>query len=166
MVKSRYLVLAAAVVLGVLAYFHFFPSEEKKIKKQLVLLSEYASKPRTESAFALARRLNALGSMFADTVALKIPTYDISGTHTRQDIVNLAARAGMTFSQMTLEFDGVSVDISTDGRAYVSATGRLQGISEAKESMEEVREVELVLQKDGGGHWLFISAEVVEVLKK
>ena len=166
MVKGRYLVLAAAVVLGVLAYSYFFPSEEKKVKKQLALLSEYASKSGTESAFALARRLNALGSLFADKVDLKMPAYGLSGNHTRQEIVNLGARASMAFSQMTLKFDGVSVGISTDGRASVSATGRLRGKSPGGESMEEVREVDFVLQKDGGGQWLFIAAEVVEALKK
>ncbi len=107
-----------------------------------------------------------MGSLFADTVDLKMPTYDISGTHTRKDIVNLAARASLTSSQMSLEFDGVSVGISTDGRARVSATGRLQGKSAGGESVEEVREVEFILQKDGGGQWLFIAAEVVEVLRK
>jgi ketosteroid isomerase-like protein len=166
MVKSRYLVLAVAVVLGVLAYFCFFPSEEKKIKKQLALLSEYGSKPGTESALALARRLNALGSLFTDKVDLKMPAYDISGTHTRQDIINLAARAGMVFCGMKLKFDGVSVGISPDGRARVSATGRLKGKSPGGENVEEAREVEFVLQKDGGGQWLFVAAEVVEVLKK
>ena len=42
--KGRHLVLAVFVVLvALLAYFYFHPSEEKKIKKQLALLSEYAS---------------------------------------------------------------------------------------------------------------------------
>ncbi len=165
--KGRYLVLSVFVVLvALLAYFCFHPSEEKKIKKQLALLSEYASRERGENAFALARRLDQLGALFADRVDLKAPAYELSGTHTRREIVHLAARAGMAFSQMTLEFQDVSVAISEGGMAKVSATGRFKEISAKGERGDEIQDLELTFQKGGEGRWLITAVEVVEVLKK
>jgi ketosteroid isomerase-like protein len=165
-VKSRYLVSAVVLVLGLFACFYFYPSEEKKIKKQLALLTEYASKDSGESAFALARRLDHMGALFAERVDLKAPGYELSGTHTRQEIVHLAARARMAFSRMTLKFHDVSVTISGEGMARVSASGRLKGMSAKGESVDEVQDLELILQKDSKGPWLFTAVEVVEVLKK
>ena len=164
--KGRYLVLAVFVVLAILAYFYFHPSEEKKIKKQLALLSEYASNDRGESTFALARRLDHMGALFADRVDLKASGYELSGTHTRREIVHLAARAGMAFSQMTLKFHDVSVAISGEGMAKVSATGRFKGMSAKGESVDEVQDLELTFRKGGEGRWLITAVEGVEVLKK
>jgi ketosteroid isomerase-like protein len=166
-VKGRYLVLAVFVVLvALLAYFYFHPSEEKKIKKQLALLSEYASQDGGESAFALARRLDHMGALFADRVDLKAPGYELSGAYTRREIVHLAARARMAFSQMTLKFHDVSVAISGEGMAKVSATGRLKGMPAKDQSVDEVQDLELTFQKGGEGRWLITAVEVVEVLKK
>jgi ketosteroid isomerase-like protein len=166
-VKGRQLVLVVFVALvALLAYFYFHPSEEKKIKKQLALLSEDASKDRGESAFALARRLDHMGALFADRVDLKVPAYELSGTHTRREIVHLAARAGMAFSQLTLKFHDVSVAISGEGMAKVSATGRLKGIAAKGESADEVQDLELTFRKGGEGRWLITAVEVIEVLKK
>jgi ketosteroid isomerase-like protein len=165
-VKSRYLVSAGVLVLVLFACLYFYPSEEKKIKKQLALLAEYASKDSGETAFALARRLDHMGGLFADRVDLKAPGYELSGTHTRREIVHLAARGRMAFSQMTLKFHDVSVTISGEGRAKVSATGRLKGISANGESVDEAQDLELTFQKHSEGRWLFTAAEVVQVLKK
>jgi hypothetical protein len=165
-VKFRYVVSTAVVVLGLLAYFYFYPSEEKKIKRQLALLSEYTSKDGGESAFALAHRLDHIGGLFDSRVTLKAPRYELSGTHTRQEIVHLAARARMGFSQMTLKFHDVSVTIFGEGRAKVSATGSLNGISAKGERVDEIQDLELAFQKDSEGRWLFSAIEVVEVLKK
>ena len=164
--KGRYLIPAVVVVLGLLAYFYLYPSEEKKIKKRLALLSEYASKDAGESAFALARRLENLGALFADRVTLKASGYELSGTHTRREIVNLGARARMVFSRMTLNFHDASVAISGERMAKVSTAGRLKGMSANGESVDEIRSLEFTLQKDSEGKWLFTAVEVVEVLKK
>ena len=164
--RGRYLVSSFIVALGLLAYFYFYPSEEKKIKKQLALLSEYASHDRGESAFALARRLDHMAALFADRVELKVPRYELSGTHTRREIVNLAARARMAFSQTTLKFHDVSVAISEEGMGKVSATGRLKGMSVNGDNVDEIQDLELIFQKGGEGRWLITAIEVVEVLKK
>ena len=164
--KGKYLIPAVVVVLGLLAYFYFYPSEEKKIKKQLALLSEYASKDKEESAFTMALRLDHLGALFAERVDLKAPGYELSGTHTRREIINLAARARMAFSQMTLNFHDVSVAISGEGMAKVSTTGRLKGMSTAGKRVDEIQSLEVTLQKDSEGRWFFTAVEGVEVLKK
>jgi ketosteroid isomerase-like protein len=164
-VRGKYLVLALAGLLGLLAYFYFAPSEEKKIKEQLALLSRLVSKDGRENAFALARRLEKIGLLFADKVDLKTAGYDFSGRRTRQEIVNLAARARMGFSRMTLKFEDVSVAVSGEA-GKVTATGMLRGRSAGGEEVEEIREVKLSLQKGSEGRWLFTALEAIEVLKK
>ena len=164
--KGKYLIVALIVVLGLLASVYLYPSEEKKIKKQISLLSKYASREGRESAFALGRRLDNLGKLFAPRVDLKAPGYELSGTHTRREIINLAARARVAFSSMTLKFYDVSVAIPGEREAKVSATGRLTGISAEGKSIDEVQDLELTLQKDGEGRWLFTAVEVIEVLRK
>ena len=107
-----------------------------------------------------------MGALFADRVDLKAPGYELSGTHTRREIVHLAARARMAFSQMTLKFHDVSVAISGEGSAKVSATGRLKGMAAKDQSVDEIQDLELTFQKGGEGRWLITAVEVVEVLKR
>ena len=163
---KKVVVAVIVLALGLAAYVYFHDREERKIKKQLTLLSECVSKEGGESAFALARRLERLGSLFAGEVHLNTPEFEAPATRTRREIVNLAARARMAFSRMTLTFHDPAVHIIDEGRAKVSCTGKLNAASAGGESVEEIREIELTLHKEMEGRWLFRSVEVVEVLKR
>jgi len=165
MVRAKYAIPGLLVILGLLAFYFFFPSEEKKIKKQFALLSEYASKEQGESTFAMAHKVKNIGPLFTDKVRLQIPDYELSGSYPRQDIVNYALRARLSFSRLSLQFFDLVISFPEKKAATVTLTSRLTGKSAQGEEVDESRELSCVLKKIED-QWLFSDVEVIEVLKK
>jgi hypothetical protein len=164
-VKTRFLFLLVLAILAILAYFHFVPSEEKKIKKQFTLLAKEASKEGEENPLAIAQKMNRLRLLFSEKVRLTVPSYDLAGDFTRQDVVNLAARARLSFLSLSLHFYDLHIDLAERQTARVNLTGRLQGKPSRGEPVDEIRELSCLLKKIDD-RWLFNKIEVVEVLKK
>jgi hypothetical protein len=165
MVRTKYLIFGLLGILGLLAFYFFFPSEEKQIKKRFTLLSEYASKDQGESTFTMAHKVKSIGALFPDKVKLRIPDYELSGSYTRQDIENYAVRVRLSFSRLSLQFFDLSITFSEKGAATVTLTGRLTGKSASGEEVDETRELAFALKKIED-QWLFSEVEVVEVSKK
>ena len=165
MVKTRFLFLVVLVILGVLAYLWFLPGEENKIKRQFALLAEAASKEGEENPLAMAQKMNRLRLLFSEKVHLIVPYYALAGDFTRQDVVNLATRAQLSFLSLSLHFYDLHIDLAERETARVDLTGRLQGIPSRGDPVDEIRELSCVLKKIGD-QWLFSKIEVVEVLKR
>lgn len=163
--RPRYLLPIILVILGILAYYRFVPSEEKKIKKQFALLAEAASKEGKENPLAIAQKMNHIRSLFSEKVNLIIPDYNLAGDFTRQDVVNYATRARLSFSTLSLRFYDFNIDLSQGETARIDLTGRLQGISSRGDEVDEIRELACVLRKIDD-QWRFSKIEAVEVLKK
>ena len=164
--KLKYILIAiVAVGLCLFAVLYFSPSEEKRVRKQFDLLSEYVSKDSDENTIAMAHKMQKLGSLFGDSCELKIAVEVLSGTYTREEIVSYAARGRARFSKLSLEFLDLEVTFPEHGVAKVSLTARLTGRTRAGEQMHETRELESLLKKTGK-KWLFSNIEVIEVLRK
>ena len=167
--KLRYVIIATVVVLlGILAVLHLFPSEEKKVRKQFDLLSQYVSKEPGEDLFSMANRIKNIGRLFAEGCEFKIegdPLYSFSGNYSREEVSGYALRGRTYFSKLSLKFDDLQIGFPEKGMAKVSLTARLSGKSTAGENVDEARELECILKKIEK-KWLFSSFEVVEVLKK
>jgi hypothetical protein len=158
-------ILFLVLIVGTCSVFYFFPSQEKKIKKQFALLSQWASKDREENVFILVERGKRIVTLFDENCGLKIPPYSIDGRYTREEIAAYAARARSQFSRLNLEFYDLNISFPEEGLAKVSLTGKLTGESSGRENVNEIRELECVL-KEIEGKWLFREFEIVEVLKK
>ena len=166
MVKIKSLTILLLVLMGGIGCFlYLFPSEEKKIKKQFALLSQWASKDQEENVFSLAQRGKSIGTLFGENSGLKVPPYSIDGRYTREEIMSYAVRARSQFSRLNLEFYDLNISFPEEGLAKVTLTGKLTGKLQDKENVNEIRELECVLKKMEG-KWLFSEFEVVEVLKK
>jgi hypothetical protein len=165
MVRTKYLIAGLLGILGLLAFYFFFPSEEKQIKKRFTLLSECASMDQGETTFSMTQKVKSIGSLFTDKVKLEIPDYELSGSYTRQDIENYAVRARLSFSRLSLQFFDLIVTFPEKGAANVILMGRLTGESISGEEVDESRELTFVLKKIGS-QWLFSEVEVTEVLKR
>ena len=164
--KLRYLLIFLVVVgLGFLATRYFFQSEEKRVRKQFDLLSEYVSKEPDENAIAMANKMQKLGSLFGDSCELKIAVELLSGTYTREEIASYAARARARFSKVSLGFHDLEVTFPENGVAKVTLTARLTGQTRAGEQMRETRELECLLEKKEK-KWRLNRIEVIEVLRK
>jgi hypothetical protein len=165
-VKLKHILIAlVAVGLCLFAVLYFSPSEEKKVRKQFDLLSEYVSKDSNENAIAMANKMQKLGSLFGDSCELQVAVELLSGTYTREEIASYAARARTRFQKVSLGFHDLEVTFPENGVAKVTVTARLTGQTRAGEQIRETRELECLLKKREN-KWLFNHIEVIEVLRK
>jgi hypothetical protein len=166
MVKIKYLLIGLMmVVIGIVVAITLFPSEEKRVKKQFRLLSEWVSKSTEENAFTMLQRMKNIGTLFDANCELKVPDQSLSGTYTREEISTYAGSARSHVSQLDLKFYDLQIAFPEKEVAKVTLTARLKGRSTAGEQMDDTRELECVLKKIEN-KWLFSQIEVVEVLKK
>jgi gas vesicle protein len=166
MVKIKYLLIGVLIVIiGILAAVIFFPNEEKRVKKQFNLLSEWVSKSPEENTFTLLQRMKNTGTLFDEHCELKVPDQSLSGSYTREEISTYAGSARSHFSQLDLKFYDLHIGFPEMEVAKVTLTSRLTGKSTAGEQVDETRELECVLRKIEN-KWLFSEIKVVEVLKK
>jgi len=166
MVKVRSFIIALVVMgIGIWAFIYFSQSEEKKVRKQLGLLSEWASKAQIETPLTMAQKTKKIGTLFAENCGLRVPIYSISGNFTRDEIISYAVRGRLLFSELYLRLYDLTVSFPEEGTAKVSSTVRLTGKLNVGENVDEIHELECVLKKIEKG-WFFSHLEVVEVLKK
>jgi gas vesicle protein len=166
MVKIKYLLIGVLIVIiGILAAVIFFPNEEKRVKKQFNLLSEWVSKSPDENTFTMLQKMKNIGTLFDEHCELKVPDQSLSGSYTREEISTYAGSARAYFSQLDLKFYDLHIVFPERAVAKVTLTARLTGKSTAGEQVDETRELECVLRKIEN-KWLFSEIEVVEVLKK
>jgi hypothetical protein len=166
MVKIKYLLIAALIlILGIVMAITVFPSEEKRVKKQFRLLSEWVSKSTEENAFTMLQRMKDIGSLFDAHCELKVPDQSLSGSYSREEISTYAGSARSQVSELDLKFYDLQVVFPEKEVAKVTLTARLTGRSTAGERLDETRELECLLRKIEK-KWLFSQIEVIEVLKK
>ncbi len=166
MVKIKYLLAGVLIVIiGIVVIFTFFPNEEKKVKKQFHLLSEWVLKSPDENIFTMLQKIKNIGTLFDEYCELKAPDQSLSGSYRREEISTYAGSARSYFSQLDLKFYDFHIVFPEKEIAKVTLTARLTGRSTAGEQVDETRELECVLKKIDK-KWLFSAIEIVEVLKK
>jgi hypothetical protein len=166
MVKIKYILGGVLVtIIGIVVFFYFFPNDERKVKKQFNLLSEWVTKSQDEPSFTMLQKIKNIGTLFDEHCELKVPSQSLSGSYTREEISTYAGSARSYFSQLDLKFYDFHIVFLEKGIANVTLTGRLAGSSTAGEQADETRELECVLKKIEN-KWLFSSIEIVEVLKR
>jgi hypothetical protein len=165
-VKIKYFLVAGLVVIiGILAASYIFQGEEKKVRKQFDLLSEYVSKDSGESPFTMARKIQSIGKLFAQNCALRTPIHSLSGTYTPEEISSYAAQGRARFSKLSLRFYDLDIEFPDEGTARAVLTAKLTGTSVGGERVHEVHELECIL-KTREDKWLFSNFEVIEFLEK
>jgi len=166
MVRVKYILIAILVVIfGIWAAFTLFQSEEKKVKKQFHLLSKWASKETGENTFVMAQKVKNIGKLFAEHCELKANVISFTGRYTAEEISSYAARARLSFSNLSLQFYDFNVAFPEEGLAKVTLTAKLTGRTTTGEGVDETHELECALKKIEN-KWFFSYMEVVEVLKK
>ncbi len=164
--KIKYLVAGAlVVVVGIVLAITLIPNEEKRVKGQFYLLSEWVSKSSEENALTMLQKMKNIGTLFDEHCEMKIPDQSLSGNYTRQEVSTYAGGARSYLSQLDLRFYDLRIVFPEKEIARVNLTARLTGRSTAGERMDETRELECVLRKIDK-QWLFSQIEVIEVLKK
>lgn len=164
--KIKYLVVGALIVIvGIVVAITLMSSEEKRVKRQFHLLSEWVSKSPEENALTMLQKMKNIGTLFDEQCEMKAPDQSLSGSYTRQEISTYAGSARSHVSQLDLNFYDLRIIFPEKEIARVNLTARLTGRSTAGERVDETRELECVLRKIDK-KWLFSQIEVIEVLKK
>jgi len=165
-VKTKSLaILVLLGVMGSLVVIYYFPSDTNKVKRRFALLAQWASKDPDEKALATAQKLKKIGALFDEKNRLQVPSQEISGTFSREEIVAFAARIRLAFSQLHIKFYDIIVTFPKEKKVQVTLTARLTGKWPSGENVDETRELICTLNKVED-EWLFSEFEVVEVLKK
>lgn len=166
MVKGKHVTLTLfVVVVGILAGVYCFQTEGKNIKKQFKLLSKRTSKDHDENNFTMAGKARGISKLFAEQCEFRAHITSISGSHTRQEISALAARARLPFSRLSIRFYDLHIEFSEEKTARVTVTGKASGTLRGGDLVDDTLELECTLQKHDD-KWLFTTIEVVEVLEK
>ncbi len=153
------------VILGIIVVLALIPNEEKRVKKQFHLLSDWVSKSQEENALTLLQKMKSIGNLFDEHCDLQIEDRSLSGSYTRQEIATYAGSARSYVSQLDSKFYDFRIIFPEKEIARVNLTARVTGRSTAGELIEETRELECVLRKIDK-QWLLSQIKAIEVLKK
>jgi hypothetical protein len=166
MVRIKHVGIAFGVVIGlVVVITHLSSSEERAVKRQFHLLSKWVSKDAEETTFAMARKTQNLGRLFAENCRFEAKAIPLSGYYPPEEISRYAAQARLQFSRLSLRFYDLDIRLLEGGRGRVVATARARGLMRTGEVLDETHEVEFLLEKRDK-KWFFTHCEVVEVLEK
>jgi hypothetical protein len=166
MVRIKWVVAIVVIIIaGILAWQYFIRSEERKIKRQFNLLSEYVSKEPGESVFTMANKIQGMKTLFTESCRVEADNISLSGSYTPDEIGSYAVQARLQFSRLSLKFYDPEITFPERNSARVVLTARVTGNYTAGESIDETHELEVLLEK-AEKKYLFKSFTVTEVLKK
>jgi hypothetical protein len=140
-------------------------NEEKRVRNQFKLLSEFVSKDRSENALTMAQKIKNTAQLFVDGCEINVPDQSVVGSYSRDEIARYAGQARLQFSKLSLRFHDLDIYFPENAVALVTVTARAEGNSKDGERVNEVRELQCALTRTEDV-WLFSRIEVVEVLQK
>lgn len=154
----------AGLVLCVAIFLVLFPSEQKRIKKQLHQLSGMVAKNSQESIAGMAIKTHQLSSLFASQCTLQVSDNMFSGIFSGTEIASNIVQARLQVTAIKLAFYDVQVEVQAD-EAQATCTAQVEWTSQSGERGKETREIVCRLRKTGG-QWLFCLFKAVNVLEK
>jgi hypothetical protein len=165
-VKTFRRVIAALLAAGLLwlAYNHFFPNDEKIIRRTLTRLATTASVPANPTPLGNLRAANALQDFFVPEVEVEVDV-PIEGRHTftgREELIQAAIAARNNYRGLRVEFLDVNVAVA-EGKQEATAELTARA-TQPGESELHVHEMKIYLRKKDTD-WRIWRAETVRTLK-
>jgi hypothetical protein len=167
-VKYFKLVIALAVLafLGVLLWRHYFPNNEKLIRKMISSLEQDIGRPQTGKTLAELNAANSMASYFTPTAEIEaeIPELGRYTLNGRQEIVQVlvAVRADPRVSGVKVEFKDMVARVDAGKQtATVELTAKVTQTGQRDYGMQDVR---LSLSKYNGD-WRSAKATTVRAFK-
>lgn len=161
-------IIAAVLVFAVAAglyLFIFHKSDKDRVKRQLALLSDYASKYPGEGAAVMLMKTQAVGALFDEQCGLEVGDNFFSGDYTPEEISSKSVIMRRQFSNALISFYDINVDFPEKDKALVTLTARFTGAMSGGETVNQVRELQVILKRKNN-KWLFTEFKMVTVLKK
>lgn len=166
MVKSKTVIILSVIFLGIIVFFFIMNSEERQVKKRMNSLAQTASISVGESPLIVAAKCKKISKYFASSCDIVAPEYNVSKSYSQNDIHTIAVQVLSRYSELTLKFIDLQVDIPERGVAHVVSTVRIIGTAKSgKDTIEEYHEIETILNKIED-EWIFVRMELIDVLNK
>jgi hypothetical protein len=162
-VKIVLLVLVLAAV-GFLMWKHFFPNEEKRVRKMLDTLQKEVSVPEKSKNFAKLTAADSIAGFFMPNAEIDVDVPDL-GHHTisgRAEIVQIALAAQSQLPGLRMEFSDIAIQIDSGKQtAHVELTVKVAVPRQREMAMQDVR---FSLEKYDG-NWRIAKAQTVRAFK-
>ena len=166
MVKAKRIIIAGGVLLaGIIAFFMFSQSEEKKVKKQFKFIADKIEKTPDENHIIAVTKANRIREVFTETCKIHAPAYSYSRDTSSDELSTLVLSERSQYSEISLKFYDFVIDFPDKGTAEVNLTASMEGKLTTGELIEDLHELKCKVQKIED-IWRLKEIEIVEVLKK
>lgn len=167
MVKTKpIIILLSVIAISTLAFVFFFKNEERQVKKQFKTFAKTASIHVEDSQLIVAGKSKKISKFFTETCRIEAHEFNVSRNYSQKDIHTISFQAFTRYSELTLTFVDLHVEIPGKGIAIALSTVRIIGKAKGKEEyIEENYEIKCRLNKIDD-EWFFVKVELIDVLKK
>jgi len=167
MVKKKPVISAAAALgIGMIVFFFLFQTEEREVKKRMKAFASIASKKAEDSQLIVAGKSKKLSKFFDQTCQVEAPEYNVSKNYDQKLIYSIAFNILSRYSELTLSFVDLRMEIPEKGVAGIVSAARIIGKRKGSdEVLEENHERNCRLKKIKD-EWFFVKVELVDVLEK
>jgi len=162
-VNNRILLLLAILFVFSGTIF-FWPSDEKKIRRNLSSLAEYCSSVNQEPVLETLQKSARAAKLCTAPCRVKIESFKIDQDFSQKEIADHILMMKKRHSNTDFNFYDTVVDIVADDRAEIITTLRLNGKT-VDEQFSDAYEMNITIDKKDGV-WRFSSFTVVEFMKK
>ena len=161
--RASAFLLVVSIVLAAAAVWHYWPSDEREIRRRLEDFAREFNESTTDGLGTVARAAR-LGSFFTEDVVIELGPGS-SPIHGRETLMGMAARLQPRTAAFMMELKDVNVAVGEGDVAEVNLTAvfRRRSMATGEESLD-AREFTLAVVKRSG-EWLVNRVTAVDTLK-
>ncbi len=160
--KNWFVLLVVFLAAGIV--FFLLPSDEKKIRNNLISLAEYCSSVTDEPAMETLKKTAFATKLFLDPCWIQIESFTIDRGFSQKEISDHLLMMKKRLSATRFSFHDTAVNISTDNGAEILTTLRLNGKT-VDGQFTDAYELNIAMEKNDG-KWFFASFTVVEFIEQ
>lgn len=161
---KHWLICLAIIAAIVVTWFQLRPTEQQRIRKQLLHLAETINKNPQEGNAAHAMKMLALGNLLCENVTIELQDFPYNGENSAETLVSLASRGRTVFNNISLQLLEQEIILTTPERAQARCVWKVNLASSAYND-SNIRHVLMQLQKVDD-KWLLEQVLDDDILKK
>ncbi len=164
MSKQQLFILCGIVTVAVVAAVLLRPSDEKKILKNLGLMSEYCTTESQEPGLTTLQKTSSAAKLCTDPCKVQVESFGVDREFSRKEIANHIMMMKKRLVGTTFTFQDINFSFVDNNRAELTTTLRLNGKT-VDGRFTDAYELQITAVKVEGD-WLFSSFSVVEFMEK
>jgi hypothetical protein len=164
-ISKNTIILGLILIVGIIAFFWFYQSDEAKVKKRFETLAEEVDKKPDEKEITSALKARGISEMCDKKIDIELPSYSISRSFHKRNIPANVLAARERYDDIAVKFYDLNIKFPKDGLANVDLTASVDAKLTSGETANEVHELNCTLKKIDKD-WFFSKIEGVRVLEK